>query len=80
MITSFCKEQLERIEAGKMPIYTVEICEKVLQILDFILKNTEELLERELSILLLADSKAFEKNIEIKSAKCFALIWTFLKK
>ncbi len=69
LIASFCKEQIERIEAGKKPIYSLELSEKLLMILDFVLGNTEELLERELSILLLADSKAFEDKYRNKICK-----------
>ena len=80
MITSFCNEQLERIGAGKKPIYTVEVCEKVLQILDFILENPEELLERELSILLLADSKTFEEKYRNKICKMLCTYMDFSEK
>lgn len=80
LITSFCNEQLERIGAGKKPAYTVEVCEKLLQILDFILENTEELLERELSILLLADSKAFEEKYRNKICKILCTYMDFSEK
>lgn len=80
LITSFCNEQLERIGAGKKPIYTVEVCEKVLQILDFILENPEELLERELSILLLADSKTFEEKYRNKICKMLCTYMDFSEK
>lgn len=80
LITSFCNEQLERIRAGKKPIYTVEVCEKVLQILNFILENKEELLERELSILLLADSKAFEEKYRNKICKMLCTYMDFSEK
>ena len=68
LIVSFCNDQIERIEKGKKPDYTIEVCEKLLQILNYILDNTEELLERELSILLLADSKAF--GVKYRSRIC----------
>ena len=80
LITSFCNEQLERIGAGKKPIYTVEVCEKVLQILDFILEIPEELLERELSILLLADSKTFEEKYRNKICKMLCTYMDFSEK
>ncbi len=80
LITSFCNEQLERIRAGKKPIYTVEVCEKVLQILNFILENKEELLERELSILLFADSKAFEEKYRNKICKMLCTYMDFSEK
>ena len=80
LITSFCNEQLERISTGKKPIYTVEVCEKILQILDFVLENKEELLERELSILLLADSKVFEEKYRNKICKIFSTYMDFSEK
>lgn len=80
LITSFCNEQLERISVGKKPKYKVEMCEKILQILDFILENTEELLERELSILLLADSKAFEEKYRSKICQMLYAYMDFSEK
>lgn len=77
LITSFCNEQLERIRKGKKPAYTIEVCEKLLQILDFILENTEELLERELSILLFADSKVFEEKYRNKICKILCTYMDF---
>lgn len=77
LISSFCNEQLERIEGGKKTIYTLEVCEKLLQILSFVLDNTEELLERELSILLLADSKAFEEKYRSKICKILCTYMDF---
>lgn len=69
IITLFCEEQLERVRTGKKPTYSLEVCEKILRILDYILDNTEELLERELSIMLLADSKLFEEKYRNKVCK-----------
>lgn len=80
LITSFCNEQLERMGAGKKPAYTIEVCEKLLRILDFVLENTEELLERELSILLLADSKAFEERYRNKIYKILCTYMDFSEK
>lgn len=80
LIASFCNEQLGRIRVGKKPIYTVDVCEKVLRILDFILENTEELLERELSILLLSDSKAFEEKYRNKICKMLCTYMDFSEK
>lgn len=80
LITSFCKEQLDRIAVGKKPVYTIEMCEKLMRILNFILDNTEELLERELSILLLADSKAFEDKYRNKICKMLCTYMDFSEK
>lgn len=75
--TSFCNEQLERIGIGKKPVYTLEVCERILQILCFVLDNNEELLEREVSILLLADSKAFEERYRSKICKILCTYMDF---
>ena len=80
LIVSFCNDQLERIEEGKKPSYTLEVSEKLLQILDYILDNTEELLERELSIMLLADSKAFEKKYRSRICKILCTYMDFSEK
>lgn len=80
LIHSFCNEQIERIVAGKKPTYTIEVSEKLLQILEFILENNDELLERELSILLLADSKAFEEKYRNKICKMLRTYMDFEEK
>lgn len=80
LIHSFCDEQIERIVAGKKPTYTIEVSENLLQILEFILENNDELLERELSILLLADSKAFEEKYRNKICKMLRTYMDFEEK
>lgn len=80
LIVSFCNDQIERIEKGKKPDYTIEVCEKLLQILNYILDNTEELLERELSILLLADSKAFGVKYRSRICKILCTYMDFSEK
>ena len=62
IIVSFCKEQLERVRSGKKPVYAPEVAVHVLDILDFLAGNKDELLERELSILMFGDSKVFENK------------------
>lgn len=73
LIKSFCEDQLERIRIGKKPIYAMQVSEEILRILRFVLANSEELLERELSILLLADSKAFENKYRSKICKILCM-------
>jgi hypothetical protein len=80
LIALFCGEQLERIEAGKKPTYTLELCENLLRLIEFILGNTEELLERELSILVLADSKDFEQKYRNKIYKILCTYMDFSEK
>lgn len=69
VISKFCEEQMNRIRAGKKITYKLDVCESILRLLDYILNNTDELLERELSVLLLGDSKVFEKKYRTKVCK-----------
>jgi hypothetical protein len=61
IVTEIAKEQLELLKNGKKSAYESMEAEKIFRILQFIQSNSEELLERELSILLLADSKMFDR-------------------
>ncbi len=79
-LTLFCNEQLKRIEVGKKPMYSLEQCENLLKILEFILNNKEELLERELSIILLGDTKAFEQKYRSKLCKILGTYFDFSEK
>lgn len=65
-IDAFCKEQIERLESGKRVVYPLEEVKVLVCLLKHILSNTEELLERELSILFFKDSKTFEKSYRTK--------------
>jgi hypothetical protein len=80
LINLFCHEQLERLEFGKKPTYTHEMCENLLRIIEFLLSNTEELLERELSVLLLSDSKMFEQKYRNKVCKILCTYMDFSEK
>ena len=80
LIGAFCREQRSRIAGGKKPTYTLEVTEKLLQILEFLWTNQEEMLERELSILLLADSKAFEEKYRSKVCKILRTYQNFEEK
>ena len=73
VLDAICAAQLERINSFKLPNITKndEKLERILKCLDFILRNNEEILERELSIELFGDSKLFEK--ELKSKVCSLL-------
>lgn len=62
MLNDFCGEQMERLKAGKKAQFSMEEAEPILKLWRFLLENQEELLERELSIAVLGDSKLWEKK------------------
>ncbi len=61
-LDKFCRQQLARLERGNKANYPFKRAEELLKLAARILENREEILERELSIGLLGDSKAFEKS------------------
>lgn len=72
IISDICKEQIERLQLGKEAKYELSEAQKIIDLLSFILNNKEEILERELSIAVLHDSKLWEKKY--KSRVCKILI------
>ena len=77
VIYMFCRDQLAKVKAGKKPDYEVEVCDKLLRILEFICANKEEVLERELSMMILEDSKKFEKQYIAKVCKVLSTYLDF---
>lgn len=63
---AFCREQLKRIEEGKNIQYPLAEADRILRLIDRIVHNRDDLLERELSIAVFGDSKEFEKNYRQK--------------
>lgn len=61
-LDKFCGQQLAKLERGNKADYPPERAEVLLKLMERILENREELLERELSISFFGDSKAFEKS------------------
>ena len=61
VLEGFCQEQIERLEEGKRAEFELSEAEKILKLCKFILENREEVLERELSIAVLRDSKLWKK-------------------
>ena len=61
-LDSFCKAQIKRLEERKKAEYEMSVAKEIIRILDYICGNTEEILERELSIELFSNSKTFEKE------------------
>lgn len=69
IIVDFCKTQINRIEADKKAAYPLEESANIIKLLDYILSNHPEILERELSIEVLHDSKVWEKSYRTKVCK-----------
>lgn len=69
IIANFCKAQVSRIENNKKAVYPLEESANIIKLLDYILSNHPEILERELSIEILHDSKLWEKTYRTKVCK-----------
>lgn len=69
VISDFCKSQIERIEQGKKESYPLDTAKGIVAFLDYILNNQQEILERELSIEVAHDSKAWEKSYRSQVCK-----------
>ena len=59
---SFCQEQKRRLDDNKKAMYDSAAAEQILKLCQFILTNQTEILERELSIAVLGDSKLWEQK------------------
>ncbi|WP_022758929.1 Wadjet anti-phage system protein JetD domain-containing protein [Butyrivibrio fibrisolvens] len=62
VVNLFCKTQIKRLEERKKAEYEMPVAREILNILEYICSNTDEILERELSIELFGDSKRFERE------------------
>ena len=62
LLDRFCREQIRRLEKGNKTGISKEKAENLLPLIQFILNNQEEFLERELSIRFFGDTKIFEKS------------------
>lgn len=69
IVKDFCKVQTERLEAGKEAEFRHEEADNIIALLNFILKNKNEILERELSISVLSNSKTWEEKYRNKVLK-----------
>lgn len=69
IVKDFCKHQIERLENDKEAEYLQEDSKNIISLLNFILKNKNEILERELSISVLANSKTWEEKYKRKVLK-----------
>ncbi len=75
LIISYCQEQVDRILSGRKATYTLDIVENLMRLLEYLFSNREELLERELSMIVLSDSKEFETKYRTKLCK---LLYTYM--
>ena len=66
LLDRFCQEQIDRLNTNKKAIYAMEEAEHILELCRFILENQQDILERELSIAVLGDSKLWEKKYRSK--------------
>ena len=77
IIVDFCKTQINRIEADRKAAYPLEESANIINLLDYILSDHSEILERELSIEILHDSKKWEKSYRTKVCKILQESGTF---
>ncbi len=66
LLDRFCQDQINRIRENKKAVYDVQVGEVVLKLCRYILRNQENILERELSVAVLGDSKKWEKQFRSK--------------
>lgn len=69
IVKEFCRQQIERLETGKKAQFAQEESKKIVALLNYILKNKNEILERELSISVLSNSKTWEEKYKKKILK-----------
>jgi len=62
IIKQYCSAQIERIISNKKPQYSMDEAKQIITLLAFILNNKSEILERELSISVLHNSKTWEQK------------------
>lgn len=72
LLDGFCHDQLERLYHNRKARYEPEKAKRILELCAFILRRREDILERELSIAVLRDSKLWEKSY--RSAVCDILL------
>lgn len=62
IMDAFCKSQVERLNDYKDAKYTSDIAVNILKLLKYILENKGDIMDRELSVAVLGDTKLFEKS------------------
>ena len=66
LLDRFCREQIGRLQQNKNPLYGGKEAGAILELCKFILQNQQDILERELSMAVLKDSKRWEKKYRSK--------------
>jgi hypothetical protein len=69
IIDAFCKEQINRLNNYKDAKYTNDVANNILELLKIVLNNKQDIMERELSVEVLADTKLFEKKYRSRVCK-----------
>lgn len=69
IIDAFCDEQVDRLTHYKNAKFTSDIAVNILELLKYILDNTQDIMERELSITVLGDTKLFENSYRSRVCK-----------
>lgn len=62
IMDAFCKKQIERLNDYKDAKYTSDTAINILKLLKYVLENNSDIMERELSVAVLGDTKLFEKS------------------
>ena len=69
IVKDYCKDQIKRIQMDKDAEYIQDDARNIILLLNCILKNQSEILERELSISVLSNSKAWEEKYKRRVLK-----------
>ena len=69
IVKDFCHSQIERLESGKESLFVQEDAKNIIRLLNFILQNKNEILERELSVSVLANTKLWEEKYKSRVLK-----------
>lgn len=78
IVKAFCESQIERLKDKKKTQFAQDDASNIINLLNFILKNKNEILERELSISVLSNSKIWEEKYKSKVMKILRQSDTFL--
>ena len=62
IMDAFCKSQVERLNDYKDAKYTSDIAINILKLLKYVLGNNSDIMERELSVAVLGDTKLFKNS------------------
>lgn len=62
IIDAYCKNEMDRLNDYKNAKYPLDVAKNILKLLKYIFKNNTDIMERELSVAVLGDTKLFEKS------------------